>query len=83
MLMQGLKIPVSGMCAPPQPLPRARQRSSFQPTPPTNQHPLNEPEDTSGKACVRGSRPSTLCSALTLSTSAPTPAPHLPSSPTK
>ena len=82
MLMQGLTIPASSMCAP-QPLPPVRQHSSSQPTLPTNPHPLNEPEDNTGKACVRGSRRSTLCSGLPTSTSAPTPTPHLPSLPTE
>ena len=82
MLMQGLTIPASGMCAP-HPLPPARQRSSYQPTIPTNPHPLHEPKDTTGIASVRGSRSTTLCSPLPTSTSTPTPILHLLSSPTE
>ena len=54
MLMQGLSLPSPSLCAP-QPLPPARQRPSSPPLAPTHPHPFHEPEDTTGRACVRGS----------------------------
>ena len=50
MLMQGLSLP-----SPTQPLPPARQRPSSPPSTPTDPHPFHEPEDTTERACVRGS----------------------------
>lgn len=54
MLMQGLSLPSPSVCAT-QPLPPARQRPSSPPPTPTDPHPFHEPEDTTGRACVRGS----------------------------
>lgn len=54
MLMQGLSLPSPSMCAT-QPLPPARQCPSSTPPMPTNLHSFHEPEDTTGRACVRGS----------------------------
>ena len=53
MLIQGLSLPTPSVCTT-QPVPPARQRSSPPPIP-TNPHPLLEPVDTTGRACVRGS----------------------------
>ena len=54
MLMQGLPLPSPGACTA-QPLPPARQRPSSPPPTPTHPYTFYEPEDTTGRACVRGS----------------------------
>ena len=54
MLMQGLPLPSPSVCAA-QPLPPARQCPSSPPPTPTHRHTFYEPEDTTGRACVRGS----------------------------
>ena len=54
MLMQGLSLPSPSVCAT-QPLPPARQPASSPPPTPTEPHRFHEPEDTTGRACVRGS----------------------------
>ena len=54
MLMQGLSLPSPSVCAP-QPLPSARQHPSSPPPTPTHPHSFHEPEDTTGRASVRGS----------------------------
>ena len=54
MLMQGITLPSLNVCTS-QPLPPARQRQSSPPPAPTHPHPFHEPEDITGRACVRGS----------------------------
>ena len=54
MLMQGLSLPSPSVCAT-QPLPPAGQPASSPPPTPTEPHRFHEPEDTTGRACVRGS----------------------------
>ena len=54
MLIQGLPLPSPSVCAA-QPLPPARQRPSSPPPTPTHPHTFYEPEDTTGRPCVRGS----------------------------